>query len=33
MRVMTNYVHAFLDDPVVGESDTDILGMRIQYDF
>ena len=33
MRMMTNYIHAFLDDPVIGESDADILGMRIQYDF
>jgi phosphate-selective porin OprO/OprP len=33
LRLMTNYIHAFLDDPTIGESDADILGARIQYDF
>jgi phosphate-selective porin OprO/OprP len=33
LRVSSNYIHAFLDDPTVGDSDADILGMRVQYDF
>lgn len=33
MRVMSNYVHPFLNDPTIGDSDADIFGMRIQYDF
>jgi phosphate-selective porin OprO/OprP len=33
LRASSNYIHAFLDDPTIGESDADILGMRINYDF
>jgi phosphate-selective porin OprO/OprP len=33
MRFTTNYIHAFLDDPVLGDSDADILGFRLNYDF
>jgi hypothetical protein len=30
---MSNYVHAFLDDPTLGDSDADILGLRVSYDY
>jgi phosphate-selective porin OprO/OprP len=33
MRVTANYIHAFLDDPVLGESNADIFGIRFNYDF
>lgn len=32
-RIMFNYIHAFLDDPVFDDSDADIVGMRAQIDF
>ncbi len=32
-RLMFNYIHAFLDDPVFDDSDADIVGMRAQIDF
>lgn len=33
LRVSSNYIHAFLDDATIGNSDADILGMRVQYEF
>lgn len=32
-KLVANYVHAFLDNPVTGSSDTDIYAMRAQIDF
>ncbi len=32
-RIMFNYIHAFLDDPVFDDSDADIFAMRAQIDF
>jgi len=32
-RIMFNYIHAFLDDPVFDDSDADIVAMRAQIDF
>jgi phosphate-selective porin OprO/OprP len=33
MHVSFNYVRAFLDDPTTGNSNADILGARVNYDF
>lgn len=33
LRFTSNYIHAFLDDPVIGRSNTDIFAMRIGYEF
>lgn len=33
LRFTSNYVHAFLDDPVIGESNTGVYAMRIGYEF
>jgi phosphate-selective porin OprO/OprP len=33
LRFTSNYIHAFLDDPTLGDSDADIMAMRIGYDF
>jgi phosphate-selective porin OprO/OprP len=32
-KLQFNYIHAFLDDPTFGDSDTDIYGARMQMDF
>lgn len=32
-KLVANYVHAFLNNPVHGSSDTDIVGVRAQIDF
>ncbi len=33
LRFTSNWVHAFLDDPTVGGSQTDIFAMRLGYEF
>jgi phosphate-selective porin OprO/OprP len=33
LRFTSNYVHAFLDDSIIGRSDTGIYAMRIGYEF
>lgn len=33
LRVTTNYIHAFADRAPVGNSDTDIVAMRVGYEF
>ncbi len=32
-KLMFNHIHAFADDPTLGESDTDIFAFRAQVDF
>lgn len=32
-KVVFNYIHAFLDNPTFGDSDTGIYGARVQMDF
>lgn len=32
-RIATNYIHAFLDNATFGNSDADIVGLRMQFDY
>lgn len=33
LRFTANYVHAFADDPTIGDTDTDIFATRVGYEF